>query len=199
VGPSNGFQIFRNSIKILDVAFIPCRVLCTRPSISQKLICRCAITPLNSMRRLRNFVWLLHRSNDCPAWEYPKHRSVPRNNGKYFPRSARRWSVFRWYWYLHKLLCFSPAPYQIVLCLLQLHGYAVNPMKCEWAVKETDWLGYWFTPSGLKPRSKKIQAIQQIQPPTNLKPLWIFICAVNYDRDICGPAVPTCCRISSAS
>ena len=31
------------------------------------------------------------------------------------------------------------------------NGMKCNPLKCDWAVKGTDFLGHWMTPEGIKP------------------------------------------------
>jgi RNase H-like domain found in reverse transcriptase/Reverse transcriptase (RNA-dependent DNA polymerase) len=72
---------------------------------------------------------------------------------------------------------------QEVLHRLRLNGFTVNPTKCDWCVSETDFLGFWFTPTGAKPWRKKIDGILAVAPPSNCPEFRAFCGAITFYRD----------------
>jgi Reverse transcriptase (RNA-dependent DNA polymerase) len=86
--------------------------------------------------------------------------------------------------YLDDIGCFSEtweAHLQLldtVLHRLEANSFTVNPSKCKWVVKETNWLEHWLTLIGIKPWWKKIEAILRMQLPKDFRQVQSFLGSV---------------------
>jgi hypothetical protein len=71
-----------------------------------------------------------------------------------------------------------------VLIRLSKAGLRVNISKSAFARQELEYLGYWLTPNGIRPLTKKVEAIQRLQRPKTVKQLRSFLGMINYYRDM---------------
>ena len=67
---------------------------------------------------------------------------------------------------------------------LSAAGLKINASKSLFCKAELEYLGYRITRTGIRPVTKKVEAIQKLKPPTKRKELRRFIGMINYYRDI---------------
>ena len=70
------------------------------------------------------------------------------------------------------------------LTRLSKAGLRINASKSSFCKTELEYLGYWITRNGIRPVTKKVEAIQKLKVPTNMNQLRRFIGMINYYRDI---------------
>jgi len=56
-----------------------------------------------------------------------------------------------------------------VLARLHKNHLKINLEKCVFGNKEVSYLGFTLTPDGIKPGKKKLKAIKDAKPPTDIK------------------------------
>ena len=80
--------------------------------------------------------------------------------------------------YLNNLLLITKGNFdkhlvQLEQALTQLSeaGLKINASKSSFCQTELEYLGYWITHNGIRPVTKKVEAIQKLKVPTNVKQL----------------------------
>ena len=63
-----------------------------------------------------------------------------------------------------------------------LKTFPGQPMRID--LIPFDWLGYWLTPKGIKPWTKKVDAILKMKLPSNATELRTFLGMITYYRDM---------------
>ena len=77
-----------------------------------------------------------------------------------------------------------------VLLHLKEAGLRLKPSKCTFATEEIEYLGHTLTPEGVRPNSKKVEAVSKFPKPKNVKEVKSFLGLANfYKRHIPDMAV----------
>ena len=67
-----------------------------------------------------------------------------------------------------------------ILERLAKNNLKTNPLKCKWAAKKTDFLGYIMTPTSVKPMPNKVEALLRLSTLKNKEQLQSFIGGINF-------------------
>ncbi len=90
--------------------------------------------------------------------------------------------------YMDDLVVFSPSleqhieDLQNVFNIIKENGIKANLSKCHFLKKEVEVLGHVLSTEGVKPVSKKVEAIAKWEAPTNITQLRSFLGAIGYYR-----------------
>ena len=90
--------------------------------------------------------------------------------------------------YMDDIVVYSETPeehlalLEDVLKRLAMAGLKLNPKKTVLVAKEVNYLGHVVSFDGIKPNPKKVQAVQSIRPPTNVREVRMFLGLTGYYR-----------------
>eukprot|EP00794_Sanderia_malayensis_P005072 gene5072-biopygen4130 len=79
----------------------------------------------------------------------------------------------------------------ILFARLTEYGIVLNPAKCVFGASSLDFLGHHISARGISPLRSKVQAIEELSPPTSLRKLREFLGLVNFYRRF----IPNCASI----